>query len=443
MCFLTSNGKTVKIKTKMFLVASTSVPLVLAVGVLGYQYFLSSKYEAAIAELNKLPGIAATSNGLTFGVFDAKATTNILINDENLGIFKDRLTSGGELALEVEHKANLLTYPIEVSHTVFLGPSASAKVGEYMEIDDESSKRFMLPVQLVSQHNTETQTLLGMTDHIKYGTNIEIAPVRFTAVVLEGGKDAALFATTKLITTSSQNSSSKLSIENAAYSWNGSIAECSTFCTGTRNFEARKLSQFDSYGALELLTENLSVVMGTTLQNGEYRFTFDTYAASLETATIDWEMFDLQSSTEEVQQTAIEQFSENLEKLVIDQRISTLAQNHLPAMYARFLQSGMTLKCKFNALSGSGNIDGSLRINLPGDSMPDMVNNPMGLLKVLNGELQLAIPANEFNNLLGSDAAESIISTGFATITEDKTKLKSDISIANGAAVVNGRQVSL
>ncbi|MEF1300544.1 DUF945 family protein, partial [Vibrio owensii] len=156
------------------------------------------------------------------------------------------------------------------------------------------------------------------------------------------------------------------------------------------------------------------------------------------------DQFVLHSSTEDVQQSAIEQFTADVEKLVTDDSISFFAQNHLPAMYARFLQSGMTLKVdKLNALAESGEIQGSLRINLPADSMPDMVHNPLGLIKVLNGELNLTVPVNEFDKLLGVHSARSILATGFATLSDDKSDLKTDISVANGIAVINGRQVSL
>lgn len=433
-----------KSKTKKIVFTATAVPLVLAVGVVGYQQVLSSEYETALAEVNALPGITATSEGLAFGIFGSSATTNVTIDNEKLGMFSESITNGNKLSMEIEHKVNLLSYPIEVSHTVFLGPDASAKVGEYLELNEEESKRFMLPIQLVSQHSSETQTLLGMTDHIQYGRNIEISPIRFTAVAFDGGHDAAFFATSKSITASNQTSNSMISIENAAFSWNGSLNDCETICTGTRNFEASKLSQFGTNGGLDMVAENLTVEMGTSLIDGTYRFTFDTSASSLESATIDWDHFVLHSSTEDVQRVAIEQFSADLEKLVTDDSISFFAQNHLPAMYARFLQSGMTFKVdKFHALAESGEIDGSLRINLPADSMPDMVHNPMGLIKVLNGELHLTVPVNEFNNLLGVGSARSVLSTGFATLSDDKYKLITDLSVANGTAVINGRQVSL
>jgi hypothetical protein len=434
----------VKSKTKKILVAATAAPLVLAVSLVGYQQVLSSKYEAALAELNAQPGITATSGGFSFGIFNSSSTTNVTIDNEQLGMFSKSITNGDKLALEIEHEVNLLSYPVEVTHSVFLGPNASANVSEYLELDEEASKRFMLPLQLVSQHNTETQTLLGMTDHIHFGRNIDFSPIRFTAVAFDDGKDAAFFATSKAITASSQNSPAMISIEDAAFSWNGSFKECETICTGTHNFETSKLSQFGSNGVLELVAENLSVKMGTSLMNGAYRFTFDTVAASLESATIDWDQFVLHSSTEDVQQAAIKQFTADVEKLVTDDSISFLAQNHLPAMYARFLQSGMTLKVdKLNALAESGEVHGSLRINLPSGSMPDMVHNPLGLIKVLNGELNLTVPVNEFDKLLGVHSARSILATGFATLSNDKSELKTDISVANGSAVINGRQVSL
>ena len=175
-----------------------------------------------------------------------------------------------------------------------------------------------------------------------------------------------------------------------------------------------------------------------------YRFTLGTTATSIKTPLMHWTDFDVFTATDDIKSAAIEKFEADYKALLGNSEMNYFAQANLKSLYARFLESGMSIQIeKAKAMSPFGPIDGSFSVHLPVNSMPDMVNNPLGIIKVINADLKLKMPTKEYENLLGFGSSQQIIQAGFAVSSKDNAFLETDISISKGLAEINGKQVSL
>lgn len=430
-----------KSKTSLTLVALLTSSVL---GVFGYKSYVEFKYNEALTKINEVDGVSVSNSSFDTNFFSstATATSVISIDKAKLSFLEFGLNISDQVKLEVKHNINYLTYPLEIKHELYFDEAMSKIATDFLGVPPNQADRFMLPIQALSLHSFDSSTFLGMTDHIKFGEFIEVSPVRIKASLFDQG--IAIYAAGKRAFAQSSTSMASLSADDFAVQWSGELFNCLAVCTGYSEINAAKIEQYSDTGMLELEADNLNMLTSSSLKDGLYRFTLGTTATSIKTPLMHWTDFDVFTATDDIKSAAIEKFEADYKALLGNSEMNYFAQANLKSLYARFLESGMSIQIeKAKAMSPFGPIDGSFSVHLPVNSMPDMVNNPLGLIKVIDADLKLKMPTKEYENLLGFGSSQQIIQAGFAVSSKDNAFLETDISISKGLAEINGKQVSL
>ncbi|WP_024604632.1 MULTISPECIES: DUF945 family protein [unclassified Pseudoalteromonas] len=426
-----------KLKSLKLILPIAAIPLVSAI------YFVPQYgYNIALKKLNNVDGVSANSNSFSLGLLKSTASTTVKIDKSKLGIFSDNLGDSQQLVLEVEHTINNFSYPIEVTHKAYFNEEISAKITDFLGIKDIEGPRFKVPVQLISQHSLSEQSIIGMTDHIQYGPNIELTPVKFFATLVDGSNNIEFQAKSDEIDLKASNSPATLNFKDANLTFNYDIESCATMCDGITNFKSANVTQYNEAGSLKFDATNIEVQTNVTIQDDTYSFSLATYAAEVETGTFNLRNFSINTVTSDIDMKAVDEFQASFAENQSADASPFHGKHNVTSMYARFLQSGMTFQInELHAETENGVINGSLKLKLPAKKMPDMVNNPMGVIKVLEGDFNLDIPLIDLDSITGVGSSNTLVQTGFAI--KDKQNVKTEMSINEGIAVINGREITL
>ncbi|KOO05774.1 DUF945 family protein [Vibrio parahaemolyticus] len=433
-----------KKSTTILLVGTGTALAILGAGTYGYMA-INSSYESTIAKLESIDGISVESHQLSIGLTDSSAKTVIKILPNASGVLGEQLTSGEPIVLEAIHKLGYFSYPFEIKHDLQFDEHTSQLVADNLNLEIPKGEHMPIPGQIMTRHSFNGDfDVIAMTDHINYGELLTISPTRVYFTSTSDGSDAILKTSTDTIKmTSSGNTGNKMELEGINYQWRGSLTDCKTICEGSQEISLASFKQLDYNDAINLLATNLGFSSSTYIQDEKYHFSFNAIAKELENSVIQWKDVGLTTSVNDVKTSAVEEFSDELKVVMQADTPNFLASSKMEKMYARLLETGLKFNIdKMVAYTDNGNIATQLHVELPEGKMPNLMLNPLGLITVIKGDLDVQIPAAEIDKVFGIGAAQSASRTGFALLGNDGV-FKTNIQVSDGEATVNGRSIPL
>ncbi|MVC22227.1 DUF945 family protein [Vibrio cholerae] len=431
-------------KSTRLLVGTTTALAIIGAGTYGYMA-INCSYENAITKLESIEGISVESHQLSIGLTGSSANTVIKILPKASGVLGEQLASGEPIILEATHTLGYFSYPFEIKHDIHFDEHTSQLVADNLNVEIPKGEHMPIPGQIMTRHSVSGEfDVIAMTDHINYGQLLTISPTRIYFTSNRDGSDAILKTNTDSINMSSSgNTGSKMKLDGINYQWRGSLTGCKTICEGSQTITVASFKQLDYNNAINLLASNVGLSSSTYIQDEKYHFTFNGIAKELENNVIQWKDVGLTTSVNDVKTSAIDEFSEELKVVMQSNTPNFLASKNMEKMYARLLETGLKFNIdKMVASTDNGNIATELHVDLPEGKMPNLLLNPLGLITVIKGDLDVQIPAAEIDKVFGIGAAQSASRTGFALLGNDGV-FKTTIKISDGEANVNGRVIPL
>ncbi|EGQ7973458.1 YdgA family protein [Vibrio parahaemolyticus] len=429
--------------TSLLLAGTSTVLAVLGSGTYGY-FSINNGYDAAIEKLESLEGITVESHQLNIGLLGSTGNTVIKISPKAAGVLGDQLTSGEQIVLEATHSLSYFAYPFEINHDLKFDENTSQLVAKNLNLEIPAGEHLPLPGQLMTRHTLSGDyDVIGMTDHISYGELLTISPTRVYFTSSSDGSEGFLKTSTDSIEMNSSGYGNKIKLNGINYQWRGPLTGCKTICEGSQQVSIASFKQLKYNDVIELLATNVGFSTSTYTADDKYHFRFNGIAKELENSFIQWKDVNLTTSVNDVKSKAIEEFSDELKVVMKSDTSNFLASSKMEKMYARLLETGLKFNIdKMVASTDNGKLSTELHVNLPEGKMPNLMLNPLGLIMVIQGDLDVNIPAAEIDKVFGVGSAQSASSTGFAILDRDGM-FKTRIKVSDGEANVNGRTLPL
>ena len=403
------------------------------------------KYHHAIAKVNAIDGIDAVPLQIQVGLTQTKAATLITISKEKAGVISEVLSGNKDIVVVIDHTfeySRSLSEP-QIMHSAIFDEKTSKLISDSLNVDIDNGSTLQVPAQIVSHHFSDgTLMILGLTDDIEYGDTLKAKPIKF-GVSTNSHNDEIKITASGIEFSALNEVNQKLQLEDFTYTWEGSFDNCEPICQGALDMTAGTMALFDPSGAKSVDFSKVASSASAYAVEDHYTIHLNIMAERLKGQAFDWEKFTFNSGVSEIGTTALNQFTDDILKLKGLEN-NAMASKFAQEMYARLIQSGMTFSIdEASATTPNGKMDSALKISLPANNMPNMIQNPLGVLTVLEGSFSASVPTAEIDSMTAEGTASSFIRSGFAVPANGGRNIQTNITVKGGQATINGQVVSL